>query len=810
MISRRELLAGAASVTLLGMVKPSSAAGLFASFPGLQGGGQYLRRANMLSSEVPLEPYNYYNPPGNGAPAVSTCDYYLSDGLYWFRPYDLLTMGTPGATIAAARGARYVWLASCDHIDQNINWSDGTDPVRVGFSNDPGIPPPTLTRGIETSRFADFGGQTNYHLYQAPYLVYNPDDAVTPFWVYCEGAAFNIGHEEGLAKSADLINWTVYGYTHKNNTFLDWASFQRVVRVATGNWYSIGLSTVFNNYGGWGKWTSTDGQVFTQVSTQLHDVVGNSVIQHYPCDPIVIGGQTYIMTKEDNYNIPPYGGASQANGPMAAGSARIGMYVSLCPIDANFNAIASPPMIRISSAYSGVYPGPTYLQNVSGYVEDGVLHIWATHGFFTVAATPAGQFFSILGAPFMLGGGLQEQFVDYYTYIVDASAAALAAPVGVAASCDAGVVTLTWYDALPQKTYRVYKGTTSATQATLVGDISTPNPGDGFSTTDSPTPGQEWWYKVVTLDGGTERQNRVVHTYVTSHSELVNRHIMRVIDDGGDPTTIDQTWLETCVQWAITNGVINCIQFWADAAFGVKLSAGKVVKVYCLGTTILPRGADLTMATANVTYSATGMNGVAPGWTKPNNNDFAYFGGERLNNIRKKLQVTAFAVYKKPDTIKASFIGLDMYGGAHQGLGVEHLAGSPGSANFYLADVTTRVTADAPLASATGVNVIIGFYDGTNVVCYGNGVAGTPQGGLNPNLPWMALATTLKGQNGLAIPYPSVVSGSSNAQANYSTGRTYFQNQAKWTASCIGLFSIGLTDAQAISFDAMQATHIGR
>jgi hypothetical protein len=58
--------------------------------------------------------------------------------------------------------------------------------------------------------------QTNFHLYQAPFLVYNPDDATYPFYLYAEGAASGIQLEEGLAKSSDLVNWIIVGPTHVN------------------------------------------------------------------------------------------------------------------------------------------------------------------------------------------------------------------------------------------------------------------------------------------------------------------------------------------------------------------------------------------------------------------------------------------------------------------------------------------------------------------------------------------------------------------------------------------------------------------
>src|SRR5262249_10752681 len=132
------------------------------------------------------------------------------------------------------------------------------------------------------------------------------------------------------------------------------------------------------------------------------------------------------------------------------------------------------------------------------------------------------------GATFANGGGLWEQFIDYYTEIVDAAAAAQAAPIGVTASCTAGTVTLNWYNALPNNTYRVYRGSSASSQPSLVGDVV------GTTTTDSPSQNQQSWYKIVTLQNGNERKSRVVRVYCSSATAFVNSHIDRVIEDGGD------------------------------------------------------------------------------------------------------------------------------------------------------------------------------------------------------------------------------------------------------------------------------------
>ncbi len=110
--------------------------------------------------------------------------------------------------------------------------------------------------------------------------------------------------------------------------------------------------------------------------------------------------------------------------------------------------------------------------------------------------------------------GFRQQFINYYTYSVNDAYVAAAAPFGVAASCSSNTVTISWLaqtapTGAPQ-TYKVYRGTTAGTQATVVGTTSS------LSITDTPTPGSIYYYRVVKVAGGVEQTTkyRIVHTYV--------------------------------------------------------------------------------------------------------------------------------------------------------------------------------------------------------------------------------------------------------------------------------------------------------
>jgi hypothetical protein len=111
------------------------------------------------------------------------------------------------------------------------------------------------------------------------------------------------------------------------------------------------------------------------------------------------------------------------------------------------------------------------------------------------------------------GGCFHEQFIDYYTVAYDSTAASDAAPFGVSVSCTNTLVTVSWMSTplgtgAKTQSYNVYRGSTSGSQTTLVGGTSS------LSIVDAPSPGQQWWYKVVKVSGGVETKSRAVHTYV--------------------------------------------------------------------------------------------------------------------------------------------------------------------------------------------------------------------------------------------------------------------------------------------------------
>ena len=324
-------------------------------------------------------------------------------------------------------------------------------------------------------------------------------------------------------------------------------------------------------------------------------------------------------------------------------------------------------------------------------------------------------------------GGLWNQFIDQYYLITDATAAASAAPLGVKASCAAGVATVQWNNSLPHQNYRIYKGTSAATQATLVGDVT------GTSITDTPTADAQTWYKVVTMNV-TEQKNRVVNVYCSANTAMVNKHVNRILNDGG--SGYDVTFIATADTWLTSNNAYRYVQWWTDVRFGYKLDgSGFISKIYDLGTTYLPRGGDYTPTTSNTwpstssntSYSATSFRGTTPSWINNAASAHGYFGNGRANILQRWNEISLLVAYQKPNTNAISLFGMNQNGA---GLSLQHASGSSGNVSFVMGASSlppaSTITATAAFAVGATAHVSAGVFDGSTLTAYHDGVAGTP------------------------------------------------------------------------------------
>ena len=841
------------------------------SGPVNMGGGANMLERSLFASNTPNLSYSQWLVPGAGSPAISTSDYYLTNGFYWSQPYDLDAMGSTGATIKAREGFRYAWLICADHIGD----FSGASSLFVAYSNDPQVlPSPTTMRVLYTyptfSNIVDQNGytQNNFLPYQTPFLVYNPDPgAFEPIYIYVEGQSISSArqHQLTLITSTDLLTSTLRGPTIPTTTFTGWTSYGKPRRLGVNNWEvyaqgrldGAGLGTDTINYY---KYTSADGWAWTPDYTKKALYI----------NPVVtISGQDWMVTKE----------AGTTND-----------YLSLFSVNSDRQFTGT--ITRISSAFgpsgqgfaSGtVYPGPTYFQDIALYEEDGIASIYLSRGFpvsnhdgtnntpyldnspsfyniqgsitsnvLTVTSWPgsvpplasgfrlqnvqnksaisaqltgtggatcpdptctggvgtysilpgtADQSLGTIGI--MTNGGLWHQFVDLYYLITDPTAAANAAPLGVRASCAAGLATVQWYNSLPHQNYRVYAGSSAGTQSTLVGDVT------GTSITYTPTADQQTWFKVVTMNGG-EQKSRVVNVYCSSRTEIVNRHINRVLNDGGSfqSPASDYAFLSSADNWLTTNSAYPYLNWWTDVRFGVKFDGGGFIsKVYDFGTTYLPRGGDYTPTTSktfpstssNTSYSATGFRGTTPAWVNNASNSPGYFGNGRSNNMQRWREITLLAAYQKPGTA-----GLALFGyGEFNGMYLRHESGSSGNITFALSPdpaVNSYTTAVAPFTTATAPHVVAGVFDGSTITASLDGVFGSPVSFVQPNSD-LRTDTILRGQIApAATNIRTLASGSSSSvqKPNYA-----MSNEALGAFGGLAIFNKGLSQSLVQSWGAL-------
>lgn len=488
-------------------------------------------------------------------------------------------------------------------------------------------------------------------------------------------------------------------------------------------------------------------------------------------------------------------------------------YIALWPIDADFTLLTSPPPIRISNTYFPLqFPGPGYNQSIACYVEDGVLHIYGVRGFFS-SGPGYGLTNPSTDATYAQGGGLWQQFVDRYSYVIDAAAAANAAPFGLKASAANGVVTLTWDGALPERTYRVYRGSNKTGPFQLIGDVN------GVAATDTPRSGY-WWYKVVTLNSGIEQGGRTVDVY----SELganarVNAHLRRVKADGGDLATCDIGWIIKVDQWLQDNNLYRYLQLWTDPGFCLKMSGTSIVRVYDYGTTRLPRGGDYSTDTPNTTYDPVGINNATPSWTGMTTSSHGFYGRGLYDNIQRKIRASFVTVYQKPNTKTLTPLSI----GEFKGMYIQHGSGEPGTISFMLSKADndcpqdcyfSTITAD----SAKGPQIVVGTYDGTNVQVFANGVAGAKVAAPKLSNDDLSTGTTLRGDRS---PYYSsqarfLASGSQDSKVTFNPAQhtatyEFDNNQGQAAFGALGFFEQALTASQIAAFtklyqERMQST----
>ncbi len=305
-----------------------------------------------------LDGKDYYT-PGNESPAVSTADYYHMHACQFMRAYDLDAMGASGATVKAANGNnRYVWIMSAEHPEGGAEIHRDCAGFKVGFSNDPGIPPPYVLDFLPSNNqfvgSASLPGTNGFTMTSdmAPSaMVYNPDDVSFPFYLYTQGrpASNVIGTQSVVWKSSDMLHWEGAAWNPKdfipnvpanipNSTNL--SSYQAVTRLSTGVWQSFGDVGDLARMG-YGTFTGTNGLDFTYPSS-IYNISG------YPTVALTLSGTTltagsaiFAASDVDKGVTIVYNGGASALALANHTPTRIATYVSPTQVTLNQNVPAA-------------------------------------------------------------------------------------------------------------------------------------------------------------------------------------------------------------------------------------------------------------------------------------------------------------------------------------------------------------------------------------------------------------------------------------------------------------------------------------
>ncbi len=333
---------------------------------------------------------------------------------------------------------------------------------------------------------------------------------------------------------------------------------------------------------------------------------------------------------------------------------------------------------------------------------------------------------------------------------------------------------------------------------------------------------------------------------MSANSPLVNAHITRVGDDGGDTSTIDIAWLQTAYAWLVSNSVDKSLLHWADPAFGVTKSGSNITRLYDLGSTWLPRTLDLTPRdSTKTTYSATGLNSLIPAFVNSDGSSQLYWGrGNRYNQIRYKQQITFAALYARTQTsanvcfcgtacsstVGTFFTNPTNYtfqgtpngaNGLVTGISLVHTSGSPGTIQFSINDKTLTPKVASVTASGAATQIAIGTYDGTTMTAYSDATGGTGVTTLFQD-PFFASDCALRGAlNDSIAAKPFLTVGDTLSSAAYPTTntppytifpnatQTYTNAYAQFKASSIIVLGVGLDATKAASLYTLLKTRAG-
>jgi hypothetical protein len=387
-------------------------------------------------------------------------------------------------TLAASKG-RYVWTYSGDHV------SGTTNGIWIGFSNDRGIPPTSFVK--ITGDGGPNDGYT-YALLIGPSIFNVPTDPSSlPFYVvyHAYGGAGSGGTPQPmyLFNSADFVSYTGQGpiiIPINTPIIRDFGGYQVVITpsglpgVTQFHFYVLGQDSSGSYYC---LPTTNPKNVLLTADTQPLDF--NTAIGTALSNENWSQGTIFSVTS-----------GVYANGTSSLDYSRGESIVQLLQDGATTQwRIPNGKCWRFGPIDTAAYPAIGYTQYVKGLTESGIFGNYRLTGY---SGTSDGT------------SNLIGEFVGFESAVFDVTAAMSAVPFGCYATVASGVPSIVMCDALPHRSFNLYR-TLYGGSPSLIGTFPTTPSNNLLTYADNAASlNQRYSYQVATNNAGTLTYGAVI------------------------------------------------------------------------------------------------------------------------------------------------------------------------------------------------------------------------------------------------------------------------------------------------------------
>ncbi len=420
----------------------------------------------------------------------SLTENYPVRGCYWLQPFPLFEYDQ---SIADTAG-RYVWFSGSGHFEPGnpTNWL-GEGGIWMGFSEDPAVAPVDWTNILAERDSVD---GNLYRQLETPWLVYNPDDTATPFYMYGH-AKYVAGQQTLLWKSSNLYDWTYEGVAlptfaptadsrdYNTNSHTGYA---KVFRRGTGDW----IAYSFYQNGRRGYWLSTDG-----INWSAQTSVGQT---QFLADNLNVNWNTGTIAGGDwdNYF------AFYTQKPYGYGKLFVGEKTPYVGEHGEKWFLKNKNLIAVAADQT--FPGLESYRYVSCYYEDGILYVYARRGQTQEQYEGDESMNGELISPLF---GREE--IDLFIVLVDSEAAANMRVSMVNTISTAEGVRLSWANTFPDDvSFRIQRSDDNGATWRTAGGTT-----ENYYVDKVVTQGESYDYRIMTFyEGQTTDTVQVSSTYL--------------------------------------------------------------------------------------------------------------------------------------------------------------------------------------------------------------------------------------------------------------------------------------------------------